>query len=409
MHAIADLGFQYCTPVQAEILAGTLAGKDATGRAQTGTGKTAAFIIVILNALLRRKSEKRAPGTPRALIIAPTRELVMQIGKDARALARYCPVKIMTVYGGMDYQKQKVSMSQGRVDILVATPGRLLDFHRQKLINLKKAEILVIDEADRMLDMGFIPDVRRIIRQTPPKEARQTLLFSATLPPDVLRLAEQWTTEPITVDIEPEQVAVDTVEQLVYTVTVDKKFALLYNLITRQKLDRVLIFCNRRDEVRRLVARLERYGINCASLSGEVHQKKRIRTLEEFRAGKIAVLVATDVMGRGIHIEGMERVINYTLPLDPEDYVHRIGRTGRAGEEGTSISFACEEDGYQIPVIEKFIGMELPCTTPEEDWLSLPPPLYPAKPTQKRQSGGKRGSGNRRRPGRGRSRGRKGQ
>jgi ATP-dependent RNA helicase RhlB len=226
--------------------------------------------------------------------------------------------------------------------------------------------MLILDEADRMLDMGFIPDVRQIVYSTPHKDKRQTLFFSATLTPDVTRLSASWTRDPLSVEIEPEQVAVDTVEQVVYIITTDEKFALTYNIITRQNLDRVLVFCNRRDETRRLAEMLDRYRINCAVLSGEVPQKKRIRTLDQFKSGKIRVLVATDVAGRGIHIEGMDYVINFTLPHDPEDYVHRIGRTGRAGAAGTSISFACEEDGFYLPAIEAFIGRPLPCIPPEE-------------------------------------------
>jgi len=219
-----------------------------------------------------------------------------------------------------------------------------------------------------MLDMGFIPDVRRIIYSTPAKTKRQTLLFSATLTGEVARYASQWTHNSVTVEIEPEQVAVDTVDQIVYNVTTAEKFALLYNIIDRENLERVLVFCNRRDEVRRLAEKLTRCGINCSELSGEVSQKR----LDEFKSGKIRVLVATDVAGRGLHIEGMDHVINFTLPRDPEDYVHRIGRTGRAGAAGTSVSFADEQDAFYLPPIEAFIGRGLSCIEPEEDWLKLP-------------------------------------
>ncbi len=272
----------------------------------------------------------------------------------------------------MDYEKQRRRLGKP-VDIVVATPGRLLDFKRRKDLDLRQVEMLILDEADRMLDMGFIPDVRQIVYSTPHKDKRQTLFFSATLTPEVTRLSASWTRDPVAVEIEPEQVAVDTVEQMVYIITTDKKFALTYNIITRQDIDRVLVFCNRRDETRRLAEMLDRYQINCAVLSGEVPQKKRIRTLDEFKAGKIRVLVATDVAGRGIHIEGMDYVINFTLPHDPEDYVHRIGRTGRAGAAGTSISFACEDDSFYLPAIEEFIGRSLHCIQPEEGWLTLPP------------------------------------
>ncbi len=382
MHAISDLGFQYCTPIQAEILPSTLTGKDATGRAQTGTGKTAAFIITVVTHMSRRPAAAKRPnGTPRVLVLAPTRELVMQIAEEARVLSKYTPFSVVNVFGGMDYEKQRKRLNHQKADIVVATPGRLLDFKRRKDIDLSRVEIVVIDEADRMLDMGFIPDVRKIIYSTPHKSKRQTLLFSATLTPEVTRLSEQWTRNPVTVEIEPTQVAVDSVEQIVYIVTNDEKNALLYNIITNKSLERVIVFCNRKDETRRLADMLFRYQINCAILSGDVRQQTRIRTLDGFKAGKIRVLVATDVAGRGIHIEGMDHVINYTLPRDPEDYVHRIGRTGRAGAAGTSISFADEEDSFYIPAIEKLIGNGLPCIYPAEEWLApLPPPIKGRKP-----------------------------
>jgi ATP-dependent RNA helicase RhlB len=380
MHAIFDLGFKYCTPIQAEILPSTLSGKDASGRAQTGTGKTAAFLITVITHMLNNLIEgTRNPGTPRILILAPTRELALQISEEARQLTRYCDLSVVTVFGGMDYEKQRRQLNAGPVDIIVATPGRLLDFQQRRDISLKKVEVLIIDEADRMLDMGFIPDVRKIIHSTPTKDKRQTMLFSATLTEQITRLASQWTRDPVTVEIEPEQVAVDTVKQVVYIVTASERFALLFNIIAQQKLDRVLVFCNRRDEVRRLAEMLTRYGINCSVMSGEVSQKKRVRRLEDFKKGKIRVLVATDVAGRGIHIEGMDHVINYTLPFDPEDYVHRIGRTGRAGAVGTSISFADEEASFYIPAIEEFMGHELGCIRPEDSWLTMPKPVTKKK------------------------------
>ncbi len=376
LHAIFDLGFEYCTPIQAEILPSTLSGKDASGRAQTGTGKTAAFLITVITRMLNNPIQgKRKPGTPRILILAPTRELVMQISEEARQLSKYCALNIVSVFGGMDYEKQKKQLGAGPVDIIVATPGRLLDFQRRRDLTLRKIEVLIIDEADRMLDMGFIPDVRKIINSTPAKDKRHTLLFSATLTGAITRLASQWTRNPVTVEIEPEQVAVETVEQIVYIVTTEEKFALLFNIIEKKNLDRVLVFCNRRDEVRRLTEMLTRYGINCDMLSGDVPQRQRVRRLEAFKTGKIRVLVATDVAGRGIHIEGMDHVINFKLPHDPEDYVHRIGRTGRAGAAGTSISFADEKDAFYLPAIEEFTDRNLSCIQPEEEWLTMPKPV----------------------------------
>jgi len=240
--------------------------------------------------------------------------------------------------------------------------------------------------------MGFIPDVRMIIHSTPPKEKRQTLLFSATLTEAITRLASQWTVNPVMVEIEPEQVAVDTVEQIVYIVTEEQKFDLLHNIIVKQNLERVLVFCNRRDEVRRLAERLTRYGVNCSEISGDIPQRNRIRRLEDFKSGKIRVLVATDVAGRGIHIEGMDHVINFTLPHDPEDYVHRIGRTGRAGASGTAVSFADEGDAFYIAPIEAFMGRELHCIEPDDELLTKPEALYPEK-KQRLRAGRKPGGG----------------
>ncbi len=380
LHAIYDLGFKYCTPIQAEILPSTLSGKDASGRAQTGTGKTAAFLITVINRILKNPLQiKRKPGTPRILILAPTRELVLQISDEARQLSKYCDLKIVSVFGGMDYLKQKKELGAEPVDIIVATPGRLLDFQRNRDITLNKTEVLIIDEADRMLDMGFVPDVRKIINSTPQKHKRQTMLFSATLTEQITRLASQWTSNSVTIEIKPEQVAVESVEQIVYIVTSSEKFALLFNIIDKQNIVQVLVFCNRRDEVTRLSEMLTRHGVNCSILSGDVPQKKRIQRLDQFKAGKIRVLVATDVAGRGIHIEGMNHVINFTLPHDPEDYVHRIGRTGRACTTGTSVSFADEDDSFYIPAIEKFIGRKLDCIDPKEEWLTMPEPVFSKK------------------------------
>ena len=386
LHAISDLGFEYCTPIQAKILPSTLSGKDASGRAQTGTGKTAVFLITVITRMLNNPiQDKRKPGTPRILVLAPTRELVLQISEEARHLSKYTDLQTISVFGGMDYKKQIKQLSADPVDIVVATPGRLLDFQRRRDITLKKIEVLIIDEADRMLDMGFIPDVRKIIYSTPAKDKRQTLLFSATLTGEITRLASQWTRNPVTVEIEPEQIAVETVEQVVYIVTTIDKFALLFNIIHRQNLKRALIFCNRRDEVRRLEKMLTRHGINCSTLSGDIPQKKRISRLEAFKTGKIRVLVATDVAGRGIHIEGMDHVINFMLPHDPEDYVHRIGRTGRAGATGTSVSFADEKDAFYIPAIEAFIEQKLSCIEPKEEWLTMPKPIPARKKRRSRR------------------------
>ncbi|MBC3952122.1 ATP-dependent RNA helicase RhlB [Pseudomonas folii] len=370
MHAIQDLGFPYCTPIQAQVLGFTLKGQDAIGRAQTGTGKTAAFLISIISQLTQTPPPKeRYMGEPRALIIAPTRELVVQIAKDAADLTKYTDLNVMTFVGGMDFDKQLKQLEARHCDILVATPGRLLDFNQRGEVHLDMVEVMVLDEADRMLDMGFIPQVRSIIRQTPHKGERQTLLFSATFTEDVMNLAKQWTTEPAIVEIEAENVASENVEQHIYAVAGADKYKLLYNLVNDNGWERVMVFANRKDEVRRIEERLVRDGVNAAQLSGDVPQHKRIKTLEGFREGKIRVLVATDVAGRGIHIDGISHVINFTLPEVPDDYVHRIGRTGRAGAAGVSISFAGEDDSYQLPAIEEKLGRKISCETPPTELL----------------------------------------
>ena len=371
MHGIADLGFEYASPIQAGILPETLKGHDAIGKAQTGTGKTAAFLITIINDLLNNPIEdERYMGEPRALVIAPTRELVVQIAEDAKHLIKHTNLKVATLIGGMDYQKQLNQLTRSLVDIVVASPGRLLDFQSRGDLYLDQVEILVIDEADRMLDMGFIPQVRRIVRSTPRKENRQTLLFSATFTPDVINLTEQWTYHPFKLEIEPEHVATDTVDQKVYIVATDEKFALLKNIIRLPDAQSVIVFANRRDQTRKLFERLRKAGVKCGILSGEISQQKRSSTLKSFKEGKLQVLVATDVAGRGIHVDGISHVVNYTLPEDPEDYVHRIGRTGRAGASGTSISFACEDDAFLLGPLEEMLGSKLNCEQPPEQLLS---------------------------------------
>ncbi|MBU1196301.1 MAG: DEAD/DEAH box helicase [Proteobacteria bacterium] len=375
MHAIADLDFKYCTPVQAELLIHTLEGKDATAKAQTGTGKSASFILTMLNAFLK-KPGKNPKGFPRALILAPTRELVHQIEKDFMDLARYTPLKIIAIYGGTGYQKQQVLLKQKPVDVIVATPGRLIDFMSKRLIDVSKVEIAVIDEADRMLDMGFVPDVRKIILKTPHKKHRQTLFFSATLSPEVLRLAESWTTDNVVrIEITPEQTAADGINQIVYITTEKDKFKNVYNLINNEQLQRVIIFVNRKDTSRFLSEKFHRYGQKCSILSGDVAQDKRFKVLDDFKNGKINILIATDVAARGLHIEDISHVINYDLPTEPEHYIHRIGRTGRAGALGTSISFADEMSSFFIPQIEAVLGNKIICEYPSDELdKALPKP-----------------------------------
>lgn len=385
MRAIFDLGFEYCTPIQAKALPDALAGKDLVAKASTGTGKSAVFLIALFSRLLRARNPAAKPGTPRALIIAPTRELVMQIAKDGNQLAKYTPLRIAAVYGGTDYQKQMRRLEQGRIDVVVATPGRLLDYVGKRVIRLHQVQTMIIDEADRMLDMGFIPDVRRIIHHTPDREKRQTLLFSATITPEVKHLAAQWCVKPVSLETETEQMAVETVEQIVYMTTTAEKYNVLYNTITKGEHERIIVFTNMKSEARRLYDRLRRNDINCTLLTGDVPQQKRMARLERFREGVVDVLIATDVAGRGIHINGISHVFNYTLPYEPEDYVHRIGRTGRAGHSGISISFADEEGAFYLPEIEEYIGQTLPCLQPDEALLIAPPKGRPPKKTSGRR------------------------
>ena len=373
LHAVCDLEFKFCTPIQAEILPRAMEGRDATGQAQTGTGKTAAFLIAIMTNMIRNPiKEKRAKGKPRALILAPTRELAIQIEKDAMDLAKYCGIGILCMIGGTGFDRQQNFLKKRPIDIAVATPGRLLDFARRGVLDLKNVETLVIDEADRMLDMGFIPDITRIVHMTPPKEKRQTLFFSATLTDEVLRLASRWTRESFRAEIEPDRIEAESVDQKVYLTTAQEKFYVLYNVVTKLELTRVLIFTNRRDQARDLSAKLCRAGIKATLLSGELTQSKRTKALENFRSGEINCLVATDVAARGLHIEGISHVVNYNIPQEAEHYVHRIGRTGRAGSSGVSISFADEKDSFNIPPIEKVLGHKLECEYPPDDLVEEP-------------------------------------
>ena len=361
--AIDALGFTTMTPIQQKVLKFTLAGHDAIGRAQTGTGKTAAFLISIMNDLLNNPiQEQRYRGEPRALILAPTRELALQIESDAQDLAKYAGLNVVTLLGGVDFDKQKNQLNKAPVDIMVATPGRLIDFVEQKEVWLDQIEFLVIDEADRLQDMGFIPSVKRIVRFSPRKEQRQTLMFSATFSYDVLNLAQQWLFEPVTVEIEPEKKTNADVEQRVYMVAKADKYKLLQEILRDEPIEKVMIFANRRDQVRKLYDHLKRDGYKVVMLSGEIAQDKRLKMLDQFKNGKHNIMIATDVAGRGIHVDGVSHVVNFTLPEQSDDYVHRIGRTGRAGTRGVSISFLAEDDAFYLPEIEKAIGQKLPLT-----------------------------------------------
>lgn len=363
-NAIADLGFEYCTPIQAKVLPWSLNGNDIIGKSQTGTGKTAAFLITIIQDLLENPIKESIDNRePRALIISPTRELAMQIAEDAKQLCCYTRFNIATLVGRMDYEQQKQAFSQP-VSIVVATPGRLLDFCSRGDLFLNYIETLVIDEADLMLDMGFYPQVQRIVRMTPIKKYRQTLLFSATINSTVRSLVKQWTQDAHFIEVNPESIAAKSVNQVVYIIETEAKFQLLHNLIIGGGVDSAIIFVNRRDECQKLFKRMKTLDHKVAMINGDLDQKVRIKNLELLKQGKIQALIATDVAGRGIHIKDVSHVINYNLPEDPEDYVHRIGRTGRAGKTGVSISFACEQDSFMIEPIEALLGHKLLCQRP---------------------------------------------
>jgi ATP-dependent RNA helicase RhlB len=351
----------------------TLDDADLAGQAQTGTGKTAAYLITILQRFLQDTAPRQA-NQPFALVLAPTRELADQVEKDACAIGAYCGFHTLAVFGGVDYDRQRQHIASG-LDLVAATPGRLIDFLRQDAIDLSRVQVLVIDEADRMLDMGFIPDVRRIVARVPAANRRQTLLFSATLSPDILRLATGWMRpDPVTVEIDPENIVPEGIEEIIYAVSSQEKLALLLHILKRDSAPRVLIFRNRRRDVEELYDDLLRYGVQCEMLSGDVPQRKRMKILEMFRRGTIPVVVATDVAGRGIHIENVSHVVNYDFPFEAQDYVHRIGRTGRAGKHGKAVSFAGEDCAFVIPEIEVLIERSLSVIHPDDAMLVLPPP-----------------------------------
>ncbi len=350
-----------------------LKGRDVAGQSQTGTGKTAAFLIAGFTRLLGAREPARGGGgggAPRILVIAPTRELVVQIEADARLLGQATGFRILSVYGGIDYAKQREALRAG-CDLLVGTPGRLIDYLKQHVWSPRKVEVLVIDEADRMFDMGFIADLRFILRRLPPPERRQSFLFSATLSFRVLELTWEFMNNPTQITISPQQKTVEKAVQLLYHVGREEKFNLLLGLLKREGGSRILIFTNTREAARRLEDRLGRNGWEARALTGDVDQKRRLRILNDFKAGKLPILVATDVASRGLHIEGVSHVINWDLPQDPEDYVHRIGRTARMGAEGRAISLVDEATALMLEPVERFINQKIPVEW-AEDGLFLP-------------------------------------
>ncbi|HEY5780371.1 MAG TPA: ATP-dependent RNA helicase RhlB [Lysobacter sp.] len=363
-------GFTRCTPIQALTLPIALTGRDVAGQAQTGTGKTLAFLVTVMNRLLTRPAlAERKPEDPRALILAPTRELAIQIHKDAVKFGSELGLKFALVYGGVDYDKQRALLQEG-ADVIIATPGRLIDYVKQhKVVSLHACEMCVLDEADRMFDLGFIKDIRFLLRRMPIRTERQTLLFSATLSHRVLELAYEHMNEPEKIVVETEFITAAKVRQKVYFPADDEKIPLLLGLLSRSEGARTMVFVNTKVFVERVARSLEKGGYRVGVLSGDVPQKKRETLLAKFQKGQLEILVATDVAARGLHIDGVSHVYNYDLPFDAEDYVHRIGRTARLGAEGDAISFACERYAMSLPDIESYIEQKLPVATVERDLL----------------------------------------
>jgi len=394
---LQTLGFDRCTPIQAKSLPLALAGRDVAGQAQTGTGKTAAFLLAILDRLLK-STAKGEPGAPRSLILAPTRELVVQIHTDAEELARNTGLKIAVVYGGTGYESQRQELSAG-VDILIGTPGRLIDYLKQKVYTLRHIEVVVLDEADRMFDLGFISDIRFMLRRMPPATQRSNHLFSATLSHRVMELAYEHMNSPTRVTVETEQLTADRVRQSLIHVANDEKLKMLVGLMQHHAPNRTLVFVNTKRTAEHVEDTLRANKFEASTLSGDVPQPKRLKLLEQFKSGELPVVVATDVAARGLHIDGVTHVINYDLPQDPEDYVHRIGRTARAGAEGDAISLCCETWVYSLPDIERYLGARIPVMTGVDDIMPkdfVSAPRRPRDPNRAPRRGGNNGGGRQR-------------
>jgi ATP-dependent RNA helicase RhlB len=385
---VAEAGFELCTPIQAETLPIALSGRDVAGQAQTGTGKTAAFLVALFSHLLKRPAAPTRPGNAvRALILAPTRELAVQIHKDAQALGMFAGLTLGLAFGGTDYEKQRRTLEQG-VDVLIGTPGRIIDFFKQRVFDLRHVQVAVLDEADRMFDLGFIADIRYILRRLPRPEHRLSMLFSATLSHRVLELAYEHMNNPELVRIEPDRVLVDRVRQVLYFPASNEKVPLLIGLLRRMDPHRTMVFVNTRRAADELERVLTANGFHAEALSGDVPQRKRLRMLRDFHAGNLAILIATDVASRGLHVPDVSHIFNFDLPQDAEDYVHRIGRTARAGAAGDAISFGCEEYVVSLPEIEDFIGHKIPVEQikPEQLATILPPGKRTAEEESERRA-----------------------
>lgn len=388
LQGIEDSGFLYCTPIQAGTLPIVLAGKDVAGQAQTGTGKTAAFLVAAFHHMLVKGGGQVSPGRqPKALMLAPTRELAIQIHKDAVNIGRHLPFKLGLAYGGTGYESQRKEIEDG-IDILIGTPGRIIDYFKQHVFNLKELQVMVLDEADRMFDLGFIKDIRYLLHRMPEPKDRLSMLFSATLSYRVQELAYEHMNNPEKVEIEPEKVTADQIIESVYYPAKEEKIPLLLGILKTFPDHRAVIFVNTKRVGERVDAYLQGNGYKVALLSGDVPQTKRTRLLKEFSEGELSLMVATDVAARGLHIPAVSHVINYDIPQQAEDYVHRIGRTARAGAKGEAISFACDEYVFTVPEIEEYIGHKIPMQSITADLLVKP--LPPVK-IERKPHHGKRG------------------
>jgi len=378
MQGIDEMGFLYCTPIQAETLPLALAGTDVAGQAQTGTGKTAAFLIAMMYHLLNNTTSSDDTHQPRGFILAPTRELAIQIHKEAVAIGKNTGLKIGVVYGGEGYDTQRDMITAG-IDILIGTPGRIIDYFKQHVFNLHAIKVMVLDEADRMFDLGFIKDLRFLLRRMPKPDKRLNMLFSATLSWRVTELAYEHMNNPQLIRIEPDKIAADKVKQTIYYTANQEKIPLLLGLLKSIDPKRTIIFVNTKHTGNELIRYLETNGLKADILSGDVPQKRRLKLLMHFQKGELPLLVATDVAARGLHIPDVSHIINFDLPQDPEDYVHRIGRTARAGASGDAISFACEDLAFSLPDIEKYLGHKIPTQSVTADLLITPLPPAPRK------------------------------
>ncbi|HGO5814333.1 TPA: ATP-dependent RNA helicase RhlB [Mannheimia haemolytica] len=377
LNALDGKGFEFCTPIQAKTFPITLKGNDIAGQAQTGTGKTLAFLVATFHHLLNNEAET-AKNQPRALILAPTRELAVQIGADAELFLQYCDLKLALAYGGDGYDKQVQEIEKG-VDILVGTTGRVIDYVKQGIINLDKIQVIVLDEADRMFDLGFIKDIRYLMRKSPSPKQRLTLLFSATLSAKVRELAYEDMNNAEYIEIEPLQKTGHRIKEELFYPSNEDKMALLLTLLEEEWPERCMIFANTKHKCEEIWQYLSADGHRVGMLTGDIPQKKRLSLLDNFTKGNLDILVVTDVAARGLHIPDVTHVFNYDLPDDKEDYVHRIGRTGRAGESGHSISFACERYAVNLPAIEEYIGHQIPVSQYDKESLLTLPKIHRAR------------------------------